>query len=110
MVRMEFVVEGSQSDEYVVAFEIIDRTAKAACTCAAGTSGLFCKHRTALLDGDVSRLRSGNTSEVARLGPLLQNSDLGTGYARLQAATETCDKAKRMLDAAKKQLARVAHQ
>lgn len=106
--RMEFKVEGSEGSLYTVAFEITGGSARATCTCAAGAKGQFCKHRTALLNGDDSRVRSGNAPEVARLGPLMHDTKLGVAHAELRAATKTYDEAKQMLDLAKKQLAQAA--
>lgn len=108
--RVEFLIEGSQGDEYSVTFEFAGSSARASCTCQAGTNGQFCKHRSALLNGDVARLRSINTADVSQLGLLMQNTDLGAAYAQVLSATKAHDDAKKALDAAKKRLARVAHQ
>ena len=110
MPRVEFVIEGSQGDGYDVVFEISEGVARASCTCQAGINGQFCKHRTAMLDGDISSLRSTNASSVTELKAMLQGTDLAVAYADLLTATRAHEQAKRALDAAKKRLARIAHQ
>ena len=49
-------VYGSEGDIYEVAFTILSGKALASCTCKAGSNGQFCKHRLALLAGDMDRL------------------------------------------------------
>jgi hypothetical protein len=110
MMRIEFLIEGSRGDEYTVTFMITDNSARAACSCAAGAANQFCKHRAALLDGDITRLRSPNATDVTRLGSLLRDTDLWAAYGQLLMATKAHDEAKKALDGAKKRLARVAHQ
>ncbi len=49
-------VYGSEGDIYEVAFTVLSGKALASCTCKAGENGQFCKHRLALLVGDMDRL------------------------------------------------------
>jgi uncharacterized Zn finger protein len=49
-------VYGSEGDIYEVAFTVLSGKALASCTCKAGSNGQFCKHRLALLAGDMDRL------------------------------------------------------
>ena len=49
-------VYGSEGDVYEVAFTVLSGKALASCTCKAGSNGQFCKHRLALLEGDMGRL------------------------------------------------------
>lgn len=49
-------VYGSEGDVYQVAFTALSGKAMANCTCKAGSNGQFCKHRLALLAGDMGRL------------------------------------------------------
>jgi uncharacterized Zn finger protein len=109
MERLEFIVEGSQGDRYTVAFEVSGGSANAFCTCPAGTNGQYCKHRLAILDGDVSRLLSGNTSDVVRLKELMQGTDLEVAYNRVLKADAEYVAAKKALDSAKKVLAKVMY-
>ena len=110
MVRVNFLVEGSQGDEYNVTFEFVGSIARAFCTCQAGTNGNFCKHRAALLDGDITRLRSTNTEDITRLSSLVQGTNLEAAYMQVVIATKTYDEAKKVLDVAKKRLTKIAYQ
>jgi uncharacterized Zn finger protein len=107
--RVEFTVEGSQGDQYAVVFEVTGSKARAFCTCQAGVSGQYCKHRFSIMDGEVSRLSSGNTADVVRLKNLMQGTDLGASYARMLQAEAACADAKKELDAAKKACARTMY-
>jgi SWIM zinc finger len=107
--RVEFIVEGSQGDEYGVTFEINGAAARASCTCPAGSNGQYCKHRLGLMDGDASPLLSDNNSDVARLPTLLRGTDLEAAHGRFSKAEAACAIAKYDFDAAKKALSRVMH-
>jgi uncharacterized Zn finger protein len=106
---VKFTVAGSQGDQYAVVFEVTGGTAKAFCTCQAGTNGQYCKHRFSIMDGDVSRLSSGNTADVVRLKDLMQGTDLAAAYVRVLQAEADCAAAKKELDAAKKACARIMY-
>ena len=108
MQRFVFELVGSQSDPYSVTFTFNGDRASASCTCPAGGQGTWCKHRTALLDGDVTSLRSANASEVAALKDRLTGTSLGAAYSRWVEAEEGVAAAKKAADAAKRALARVA--
>ncbi|MDO9501992.1 SWIM zinc finger family protein [Falsiroseomonas sp.] len=110
MPRIEFVIEGSQGDPYDVVFDISEGIARATCSCQAGANGQFCKHRMAMLDGDISSLRSANASSVAKLASLLEGTNLASAYADLVTAAKAHEETKRALDAAKRRLTRIAHQ
>jgi hypothetical protein len=109
MERLEFLIEGSQGDEYFVVFEVNGGNANAFCTCQAGSNGLYCKHRFGIMDGDVSCLLSDNTADVVRLKGLMKGSDLENAYNRVLEAEAIHTTAKRNLDAAKKALAKAMY-
>ena len=109
MERITFEVEGSKGDKYDVAFEISGIYANASCSCAAGAKKQYCNHRFALLDGDVSRLLSGNTADVVRLKSLIEGTDLKTAYDRVLQAESILTGAKQALDAARKTLTRAMY-
>ena len=109
MERLKFLMSGSEGDEYAVSFEISGSNANAFCTCMAGSNGQYCKHRFAIMDGDVSRLLSDNTADVVRLKTLMQGTDLEAAYERVLKASTVLDTAKKEFDAAKKVLAKVMY-
>ncbi len=59
-------VYGSEGDVYEVAFTALSGKAIASCACKAGVNGQFCKHRLALLAGDMSRLVDKSKASVVR--------------------------------------------
>ena len=73
---LRFSVRGSKGDEYTVIFAGRDGEVASSCSCMAGRMGHFCKHRVALLDGDVSDLLSDNEQQVVQLRSLIEGTDL----------------------------------
>lgn len=74
---LEFEIQGSADDPYRLRFERQGDNFTASCTCPAGENMQVCKHRLALLAGDVSALASDNEEAV----PLLRNMLAGTPTA-----------------------------
>ena len=82
--RLRFLVRGSQGDPYTGSFATgADGEVSSACTCMAGRTGRFCKHRVALLDGDVSDLLSDNGQDVARLREQLAGTALERAHQEM---------------------------
>ena len=109
MQRMEFRMEGSQGDEHSVAFEFVGGNARAMCTCRAGASGQFCKHRVALLRGNGLRLLSDNANDLVQLDARMKGTDLERAYDDVLSAIRAKAEAERVIVAAKRRLAKVAH-
>lgn len=86
MREFAFTVEGSQGDEYQVSFSIDGQHAESACTCRAGQMGMWCRHRSAILDGDVTDLRSDNVGDVLALRDVMRGTDLALRYEERTAA------------------------
>lgn len=107
--RLEFSVEGSKGDHYLVIFERNGVNLNAFCTCQAGANGQYCKHRFALMDGDSSNLLRQNLGDMERLKAMMEGTDVESAYKRFQDATKAYDAAKRKLDDAKKALAKAMH-
>jgi uncharacterized Zn finger protein len=110
MERIVFEVESSSSgNEYTVTFQIEGGQANAYCTCQAGQNGSFCKHRVAIMCGDVDDLASENDGDVSRLKALLQGTDLQAAFERYVAAEIVFAESKKEFDAAKKELTRAMY-
>lgn len=109
MERIEFLIEGSRGDEYLVTFHIDGGKVTAFCTCQAGENGQYCKHRFAIMNGDISDLLSENNYDVSQLQELMKGSELEAAYRRVIEAETVYKAAKNELDAAKKVLARVMY-
>lgn len=105
IVMLRFDVSGSSGDPYVIEASRDGSTFTMTCTCKAGAIGQLCKHRVALLDGDVTSLRSENSDDVKALRGLIEGSEAEAWFVRcaeLEAAKASID---RELKAAKKKLA-----
>lgn len=83
---LRFLVRGSQNDEYAVAFMLRQGEAASTCTCMAGRMGRFCRHRLALLDGDVSDLVSDNGHDVTRLRQMIKGTELERAHQEMGRA------------------------
>ena len=57
--ELRFQVRGSQPEPYTVVFIREGDRLTGSCTCEGAASGQNCKHRLALLNGDVSAVVSG---------------------------------------------------
>jgi DNA polymerase-3 subunit epsilon len=64
---LRFLVKGSTGNIYEITARRTTNQLRMTCTCQAGQNHIWCKHRTALLDGDVSNLVSGTESDIKRL-------------------------------------------
>lgn len=107
--RLEFVIEGSKGDHYLVTFEKQGGSLHAFCSCPAGENGLYCKHRFGLMDGSTARLLSGNPEDVERLKELMQGTELEAAYRRVTEATNAHEATKTALDKAKKDLVKAMY-
>lgn len=109
MAQLRFTVEGSKGDPYDILFEREGDNLNAFCTCAAGDNGMYCKHRFALMDGDVSKLLSDNESDVAKLKALMQGTDVETAYQEVLETQKQANEINARLKAAKKVLAKAMY-
>jgi hypothetical protein len=83
MEKLEFIMRGSKGDNYRVVFQKQGLDIRAFCTCKAGRYGTYCRHRTELMDGDITNLLSSNTEDVERLYDLLAGTNLETIYQKI---------------------------
>lgn len=108
--RLRFDVTGSQGDLYTIE---VGETEGAGlwltCSCPAGRNGQYCKHRFALLDGDVSALASGNPGDVERLRARLPGSRIAKAFEAIAEREAAVKKARAAVSAAKQALARAMH-
>ena len=106
----EFLVQGSSPQPYRVMFH--RRAAgnlSAYCTCAAGESGMFCKHRVRILCGLVDGIVSDNHPDVTMVGQWLTGTDVETALQAVVSLEREADRIKRALSEAKKALSRALH-
>ena len=95
---LKFLVRGSGGNAYEVGFKRYGNNLTGTCTCRAGEMGMYCKHRFALMEGEVTNLLSENTDDVYRLNDMITGTDV-------EAAIEAVRIAEKAADAAKKELA-----
>lgn len=103
---LQFLVAGSKGGEYVVRFIRRGNNFGAYCSCPAGENGLYCRHRFALLDGDVSDMLSENYSDVKRIFSLLKGTDVEPIYKKYTELKAQSEAIKKDFDGIKKKLAR----
>jgi uncharacterized Zn finger protein len=106
MERLCFLVQGSEPEPYEVTFQRRDGSQiTAICTCQAGQSGLYCKHRINLMDGVLTGITSGNESDLGMLVAWLPGSNLAGCLAEIDNAEKQRQMADGLLKKAKKKLA-----
>jgi len=112
MEQIEFLVQGSSTEPYVVTFTKEGDNLNAYCTCRAGLVGTYCKHRINILNGVKNGIVSDNDCDVQKVMSWLVGSDLEKAlrhYADeedvFQEAALVFEKAKKRLSKAKKAIA-----
>jgi uncharacterized Zn finger protein len=106
MEELTFLVKGSSKDPYELIFIKDGDSLTAICNCPAGTYGNFCKHRISILDGDAKAIVSDNADQVTKVITWLTGTDVEEALTEVRAAEKADDPEKKLLNAAKRKLAR----
>ena len=104
MERYVFQVQGSAIEPYEVTIQRDRDNLIAYCTCPAGEVGQYCKHRFAILSGNVDKVVRG-AENVSRAAALLPGTDVEDAWNLVLEAEARLEAAKRDLGGAKKKLA-----
>ena len=104
---VEFLVQGSSPSPYRVTFQKIGDHLAAFCTCAAGESGQYCKHRFNILYALEDGIVSSNLHQVELVASWLAGSDVEAALSEVAQAEAAFEKAKKAVTAAKKKVAAV---
>jgi hypothetical protein len=102
---LRFSATGSKGDPYEIVAQRRGQHVIITCTCGAGINGTYCKHRFALIHGDVSDLASNNIEDVKALRSMITGSTLADALTEVVQAEEVAAKANRLMSAAKKRVA-----
>ncbi|TAA26552.1 SWIM zinc finger family protein [Pseudoxanthomonas winnipegensis] len=101
MERVEFRVQGTAEDPYVVVFTREGDNITGRCSCPGSRmGGKNCKHRLSILYACTDGIVSGNLDDVARVCGWMAGSDVETALARRDAAEAVWADAKAQLKAA----------
>ncbi len=106
MQELVFFVKGSSADPYEVTFIKDGASLTAICTCPAGTYGNYCKHRISILDGNAQAISSDNADQAAMVVGWLSGTDVEAALSEMRAAERIADPDKKVLNDAKRKLAR----
>ena len=103
-------VEGSTGTPYVVKFSREGDSLKTVCSCPAGEKRTHCKHRIALLSGDLTAVRGAIPLGLAeQLSALARGTEVDLALQALEAAEAEVKVATERLKRAKKFLDRAMH-
>lgn len=103
----EFLVQGSSPEPYRVSFRRREGgNLSAYCTCAAGESGMYCKHRVRILHGLVEGIVSDNHADVRIVAEWLAGTNIETALQAITELEKEGERIKKALSAAKKALSR----
>ena len=107
MNAFEFLVQGSSPEPYRVSFRRREGGKLVAnCTCPAGESGMYCKHRVRILRGLVEGIVSDNLADVTTVAGWLAGTDIETALQTITDLEKDADRIKKAMSAAKKTLSR----
>ena len=110
MEKIVFTVLGSTGNHFAVSFEKDDKSVHAFCDCEAGKNGISCKHRVSLMNGEFSKIVSGNKQQLQAVKEMLRGSELEQRYREHFFTRESQHQTtKKRLDASKKALARAMY-
>ena len=107
---LELLVEGSSGDHYEVTFSREGNVFRTFCTCQAGQNGTYCKHRVALMEGDLKNLlgeRRGDLTE--RIASMMQGTEVEQAHQRFKAVQAAHVVAQDDLARAKKAFSKAMH-
>jgi uncharacterized Zn finger protein len=107
MDTIEFLVQGSAPEPYIVVFKKQANNLSATCTCPAGKIGQHCKHRIRILMGETTGITSKNSEAVQEVQNWLHGTNLQTALDEYIQAERQMEQAKIRLSASKKTLARL---
>ncbi|MDE2104161.1 MAG: SWIM zinc finger family protein, partial [Patescibacteria group bacterium] len=100
------VGSNSGSGQYIVHVIETERGLRMTCSCEAAIHGDLCRHRLALLSGDLSALISG-AEQAADLGSLVTGSAVLAEKERLDSLEKEAANVKRAIAGSKRALARL---
>lgn len=98
------IVEGSKGDEYEITFYFLDGEPRLSCSCQAGDFGQLCKHRRAILSGDISDVIDGDVGAIPDIVSALQTVGVIAMLADLEVREAEAEALKRSIAAAKKKI------
>ena len=102
---VRFLVEGSSGDHYTVTFRKLGDNLSAFCTCSAGQTGMYCKHRIIILQGRPDDIVSENPEQVRIVVGWLHGTDIALALDAVAEAEQNLERAKAVVKEAKKALA-----
>lgn len=107
MEEIAFDVQGSAPEPYRVLFVRRSKTNLfASCSCPAGKSGQYCKHRFAILNGDQEHIVSSNIDDVKIVKSWLPGTDIEKALLKVHGLEKEEQSIKKELSSAKKDLAK----
>lgn len=105
MHEITLLVQGSEPEPYRITARRIGHRFRMSCSCKAGRFHTWCKHRAALIAGDLSIATDPPADAAQTLASLLDGSDAEAVAQRLLTALAEADAAKKKADLLKKEFA-----
>lgn len=98
MKKVAFKVAGeSTGQEYELVAEPTNGGLRFTCNCPAGSRGLMCKHRQAIIDGDLTAVLAPDLSDMTMLQSWIKTSRISTLSLTIAALEDEIQAAKRRI-------------
>lgn len=105
---MEFLVQGSSENQYVVVLSRKENRLFTSCNCSAGQNKQHCKHRISLLEGNLDNvIRCDSDVDQLQLLELVRGTDVEVAITEMRSAEKSHLAAQAHLKQVKKALDRV---
>lgn len=107
MERIEFLIQGSAPDPYVITFLKKGQRISFNCSCPAGEHNLLCKHLLRIISGIQEGIVSNNSLDVSKVHAWIANTEIGITAKEITECQNIIDFQQIRLKKLKKKLFRI---
>lgn len=107
MKQIDFLIQGSATEPYLVTVKVSPKKFNIYCNCPAGAIGQNCKHKMQIMQGGKSKIVSNNLQEISNIPKFIAESPLASAIEDLTQLEAQAEAIKAEISRRKKQIARL---